>query len=197
MDQDKRTVDVPVGIERVLFMAAAEPEFRRRLLEDRQGAVAERGLKMRPFELAMLAAVPEEQLLRNIAGIDTSRHNLERRSFLRAVAASAAALAATGAAGCGDGDKEQVSVDMDIGPGDRGARPDMGVRPDMDGGLDVLPVKEQGVMKDAGVMPDWPQWDHPSPPQDGEPPDTVPLPKEMTVGDAGVRPPKPDGPWGD
>ncbi len=185
-----RTVDVPVGVERVLFLAAVNEDFRAKLLEDREAALQEFGLKIRPTEAALLRAIPATQLQQNIDGIDTSEQNLERRSFLQAVAASAAVVAAGGAAGCGD-DGDKAKVDADMGAGDRGVRPD------------TLPVKEQGVMKDAGAMPDTvPVPDHSvvmdgiSPDMPGPKPDTVPWKNDgQGLPDAGILPdmPKPDG----
>lgn len=156
-------VDVPVGVERVLYLAAVEPEFRAALLVNCEAAVARRGLKMRSSELAMLRAVPAAQLETTISGMDTSRANLKRRSFLQSVAASAAVLAAAGAAGCSDDDK----VPLDGGVVDHGARPDtlpvvdqrmwpdIGILPDIP--QDTLPVVDHRMLPDMGILPDIPQ----------------------------------------
>jgi len=84
---------VPVGVEKVLFTAALEPEFRARLLQDRGSAAIDRGFQLRPSEIEMLRLVPAAQLEAAIDRLDTSGANLERRGFMRAVAASALTLA--------------------------------------------------------------------------------------------------------
>ena len=106
--------EVPVGVEKVLFVAATDEQFRQALLTDRRRAVQERGLSLRPSELALLAAVPDQQLCVAIDGMDTSPTNVRRRTFMRVVAATAATVAAVEALGCSD---DNVST---------GIRPDMG-----------------------------------------------------------------------
>jgi hypothetical protein len=46
--------DVPVGVERVLYEAATDPAFRRRLEADRERALSERGLALEASERAVL-----------------------------------------------------------------------------------------------------------------------------------------------
>jgi len=161
---------VPVGIERVLFLAAVEPTFRQALLEgDREAAVAARGLEMKPSELAMLRAIPATQLAANIDGIDTSEDNVERRTFMRAVAAGAMAVASAEAfSGC------DTASD--------GNRPDTGPPP----------------MDATGIRPDMPQYgkdsagfkgDMAPPIKDGEPPDQGKVDVKVPSLDAtGIRP---------
>lgn len=110
--------DIPVGVEQVLILAAREPAFQRALLRDRQEALQDRGLVLEPSEQAMLAAVPAQQLQAAVASVDVSPENVERRGFLRVVAAGAMTVAAAEAlAACGD-------------DADTGIRPDTGVRRD-------------------------------------------------------------------
>ncbi len=85
---------VPVGLEQILFAAATEQSFREELLDDREGAVARRGFKLVETERSILAAAPKGQLETMISRIDTSRSNLQRRDFMRAVAATLVTLAA-------------------------------------------------------------------------------------------------------
>jgi hypothetical protein len=141
-------VDVPVGIEKVIYLAAREPAFREALRRDREAAVRERGLRLRPSELAMLRMATDRQLDEATAALDVSPGNLERRRFLQAVAASAAAAAsASGIGGCGDDASAKDSgVKTDKGGGDtvrtdrtsfadtRGIQPD--TRPPSDVGSD-------------------------------------------------------------
>ena len=163
-EREKTVSRVPVGMERVLYLAATDQAFRQELEADPEGAIAARGLTLRPSELAMLRAVPLEQLLRSVGHVDASPENLKRRSFLRAVAASAVTVAAADAiAGCSD---EDVS---------KGIRPDMdmtikaGIPPDMPAPLgdagspdlkpdtkknDDLAVTPDGFPAGTGIRPD-------------------------------------------
>lgn len=93
---------VPVGVEKVIYLAAAEPAFHRALEEDLDAALASRELQLRPSELSMLRAISSAQLDAAIASVDVRPENVQRRQFLRAVAVSAVTLAAGGAAGCDD-----------------------------------------------------------------------------------------------
>jgi hypothetical protein len=136
----RATVDVPVGMERVIYAAAVDPAFCEALLRDREAAVRERGFTLRDSELAMLRAVPEAHLRAAVESVDPSAQNLERRSFLRVVAAGAITLAA-GDTGCG-------GADTGTRPGgDAGVRPDTaGIRPD------AVPV-DAPPPQPAGIRP--------------------------------------------
>lgn len=119
---------IPVGLEQVLFLAASDEGFRAALEKDRRGALERWGLRLRDSELGLLSHIPGQQLRANISGVDTSAPNLERRDFLRAVAASVAALAAGPAlSGCVDEDGDGL-----------------------DGGVQDLTIKAEGVSGDMG-----------------------------------------------
>jgi len=151
MAEKIRTMSVPVGLEQLLFRAAADPELRAELVRDRAAAAERWGLALTASERSVLAIAPDDQLEAMIDRLDTSEQNLKKRKFMRAVAATAVTLAAgTGlaAGGCSDrkpgpqtdapfrGQAQQVEVDVDIqqtAPG--GARP-----------LDTIP----GIELDAG-----------------------------------------------
>ncbi len=146
----KQVNKIPVGIERVLYAAAMEPVFRERLLADREAAIEERGFPLRPSELAMLRLTPAEQLEAAIDSLDTSAPSLERRSFMRTVAASLVTLAAANTINaCAD----EITSD--------GIRPDpdgsphyvAGISPD-DVGTDNMKTDGPGVNIDAGVRAD-------------------------------------------
>ena len=157
------TVNVPVGVERALFLAAGDRGFRAELLADRDDAVRARALPLRDSEAALLRAVPASQLEAFVDSLDVSPTNVERRAFMGAVAAGAALVAA----GCSDDD----------GPG---PHVDAGVR------SDGLPLDTKGPTADAGVrdqMPvDVPQYY----PDAGILPDTKPVDVPMAYPDAGV-----------
>ncbi len=151
-DKEKTYTRVPVGVERVLYLAATDAAFKRALARDPEAAVSSRGLDLRPSELAMLRAVPLEQLLASVTHMDASPENLKRRSFLHAVAASAVTVAAADAlSGCSDQDTS------------KGIRPDMGhnqtagISPDMpasvkDAGNDLVAAPDHKVTSN-GIRP--------------------------------------------
>lgn len=144
------TVNVPVGVERALFLAARDPAFRRELLRDRGDAVRARGLVLRDSEAALLRAAPAAQLEAFVDSLDVSPANVERRTFMGAVAASVAAMAAAGALGCGDDVKADAAgtyVDAGVRVDIPTHNPDAGVRDQLP--LDVPPYKP-----DMGILPD-------------------------------------------
>jgi hypothetical protein len=159
-----RSVNVPVGIERVLYLAAEDEVFRKQLLADREAAVRAKGFRLRDSELAMLRTISETQLLASIDALDVTPQNLERRTFMRAVAVSAVTVAAGKAlSGCGDDDKPQGpdasadstpgtdSVAHETAPGfDAG-----GIRPE-DGATDTVihDIDVDQGMAPAGILPD-------------------------------------------
>ena len=84
--------EVPVGFEMLLYRAAQEPEFRRRLLADRDATIASSGIRLRPAEHATLDVVSTGALSRMIDRIEPS--NPQRRKFMGTVAAAVTSLAA-------------------------------------------------------------------------------------------------------
>ena len=172
-------VNVPVGVERVLYTAATDPEFKVALLRDRHAAARARGLRLRPSEEAMLRLAPAAQLEGAIARLDTSPRNVQRRTFMAAVAASAAAMAA---AACGDDTApvdSRINVDAGVPVDAPGYTPDAGVR-------DSLPQDVPVKYVDAGVAVDVPTVY----PDAGVPPDTVPQDVPVSYPDMGILPDK-------
>lgn len=161
----RRRASIPVGIEKVLYLAAVEPEFRRALLSERLDAIEARGLSLRDSERAMLRVAPAAQLEAAIDGLDVSAHNVGRRRFMRQVAAAAVTLAAGEAlSGCGEvqgpstGDAQEHDAEqhyMDAG----GARPD--VPEDDVPEADVAPLDREAFPEasPAGISPDVPDYD--------------------------------------
>jgi hypothetical protein len=126
---------IPVGVERVLYEAALDQELLTLLIEDREQALS-RFADLRPAELAVLRHISEPQLRATVAAIDTSAENVERRSFLKVVAATAAGVALVeGASACtgsrpdepenkdGGGDKKDAEPSHDGPPAATGVRP--------------------------------------------------------------------------
>lgn len=192
---------VSVGIEKILVLAGRDAEFRTALVDDRDRALASRGIRLSPTEGAILRNLPTERLLAMADGIDLERHG--KRRFLQSVAA--VALAATTAAA-------SVGCDESTFNAAGGARPDwMGEptdasaivevrddasyvettdRVDVSAGVDIgIPqdtrdtvIVGQDVSAELGIRPD--ATDAVS--DDVEPPEDAPQ-----VG--GIRPDVPDG----
>jgi hypothetical protein len=159
---------VPVGLERVLCAAAADPELKAALLADRKAAVAARGFGLSPSENAVLENLPVGQLDAMIARLDVSRENLARREFLRAVAGTVVALAAGTALDACSGNDGQAGAQGDapfLGPYEKAPEPSAPPVPPQPPFVDPGPP--------AGIRPDLP-----------EPPRPMPT--------AGVRPDVPD-----
>ncbi len=83
--------DVTVGVERILYDAAMDDAFRAALLADRQGALADRNIVLKPSEEAVLATVSDTTLESMIGAIQVPDHR--RRRFIKAVAAVSAGSA--------------------------------------------------------------------------------------------------------
>jgi hypothetical protein len=195
----KGVVSVPVGLEQLLITAAIEPGFREELIRDRVKAASRRGLKLTPSESSVLKIAPQSQLETMIDRIDTSEKNLEKRSFLRSVAATVLTLAAgTSLQACGGtdeaketgapfkGEVQQVEVPQpepmpptgirpeDLPPLDQPLAGALADEPDASTPSLEIPIKDHGPTK--GARPDYP--DNFAPP---------PKPKQPT---ADVKPPK-------
>jgi len=162
-----RQVKVSSGVERLLYLAGMDRAFKARLLERRAAAAEGVGVRLTGAERAMLEAAPEAQLQATIEGLDVSPENLERRAFLRDVAASAIAAAAVGAAGCSD---------------------------DVDSGKDAGTIKadSHGVMVDAGVRDYGRDMYPPMADKGGMRPDYAPPAKDAGPKDGGTFVPNPE-----
>jgi hypothetical protein len=151
----KATMRVPIGIEKVLYLAASDAKFRSALLADRAAAVARSGVKLNDIERATLLGVPGPALEAMIARISPQRHG--KRSFMRTVAAATVSLAAgVAAAGCNQDDRDPdiggdhadaVEDTADVEPPDatRGATADV---------PDAVDIAEPPDYAAGGVMPD-------------------------------------------
>ena len=121
---------VTVGVERVLYEAATDADFKQQLIADRARALEARGLALGPSEQAVLSNVTDTALKAMIDAIVVPEH--KRRRFMKAVAAVSA-----GAAG------------LVLVPGCPAA--DKGVRPDEDAEVDVAAADST---VDASVLDD-------------------------------------------
>ncbi|MBW2276173.1 MAG: hypothetical protein JRF63_01705 [Deltaproteobacteria bacterium] len=164
----KGTISVPVGLEQLLYTAAKDAELRAELIRDRNEAAARRGLELTASERSVLAIAPDDQLEAMIDRIDTSEHNLKKRGFMRAVAATAVTLAAgTGLGACGSpSDKPAVEtdapfqgqaqeIDIEVQPGaSRGIRPDPVPFEKPDAGPAKVEIQNPEAQTSGGARPD-------------------------------------------
>jgi len=143
-------LNIPAGIEKILYIAAIDPAFRARLLEDRAGAVASKKVVLTPSESAVLASVPDETLGTMIDQIQPKMHG--KRRFMKAVAVAAVTLATgTAAVACDGEDVKGVTADV----------PEEDVQADLEdavtqGILPDVPAEVDDDMIAGGAMPDVP-----------------------------------------
>ena len=136
-------LEIPVGLERILYLAARDPDLRARLLADRAGTIAALGVALRPSEKAMLEAAPGAALEAMIDRIDVS--NPRKRKFMNLVAAAATSLAAgTAGIACDTVDSDDPINGVDAGVG---ADTDS----DMDTDTDTDTDPDAGADLDAGA----------------------------------------------
>jgi hypothetical protein len=154
-------------MEVLVKKAAVDPAFRQILMDKRAKAADEIGLKLEPAEVAMLNAVPAEQLETIIANTDVNE--VSRAAFLgRAAAVMLAALGAVSAAGCAQ--PKGIAPDRIPTKGDEPDKP-----PEKDPKSDLPPAVERS----PGIRPDVPA-----------PPPPPKRPTEVPVTD-GIRPDAP------
>ncbi len=159
----RQSVTVPAGVEKLLYLAATDEAARQELLADRDRAAAARGVTLTESEAAMVRLAPADQLEAMIDALDVSAGNVQRRSFLQAVAASAAAVTAGAAlGGCSDDD----DVKTDTGTTQAGVPADVGVDAKINPGLDAGGIQpdvsyldsavkvDVGAPRPAGIRPD-------------------------------------------
>ncbi len=95
---DKTVPPIPVGLEDLVGMAAASPDFAELLVDRRGEAVAASGVDLAPTEAAVLGAVDDATLARMVTTCRARQAGPDRRVFL--ARASAAVLLLLGVAGC-------------------------------------------------------------------------------------------------
>jgi len=159
---------IPVGLEELLGMAAAEQAFADVLLRDPAAAADASGLTLTPTELTILRTVGRGSLTQMIAQLRQQQPEPERRAFLeQAAAALAVAVAVGGAtvvAGCKgqdkSGNKSTTPTPKSTGPKNKppasypaetGARPDR--PPSRDGGTDKVRPRPMKHYPTRGIRP--------------------------------------------
>ena len=165
----KYTARVPIGVEKVLYLAATSPAFRRRLAEDRPAAIAAARVRLTDAERTTLLGVPARALDSMIDRIRPTEHG--KRRFMKTIAAATVSLAASVASeGCTNDDDWSGGIGPDIPqPDDIAAVEDAGedeadvtLPPDATEGIDAeidpwdtaeVPVPdtaEDGIRPDGG-----------------------------------------------
>ena len=180
---NERTLQtVPVGIEQLIGMAAADPEFALALRERRDEAISAGRVTLTATELAILASIDSSTLQAMVDRMRGALPEPERRSFLRRATAALLALVGGGATalaatGCRDAD---AGRSVQPPPAVTGARPDRPPPP---------PTTDPDPADTTSPPPDPPDTTSPGTdkPDVPEPkPDTRPTPKP-----AGIRPDRP------
>jgi len=133
-------VSVPVGLEKVLYLAARNPDLKARLLADRSGTIDGLGVALRPSEKAMIEAAPPSALAAMIDRIEPS--NPRRRKFMNLVAAAATSLAAGTALPVCDAVDHDTTPNYDAG----GAGPDVDTDTDTDTDTDADAGPDAGAV---------------------------------------------------
>lgn len=194
---------IPVGLEHLLGLAAASPEFAEALRRDPRAAVQATGLALSASERAILSAVPAPALDQMVSQMNGRLAEPERRRFLEHAALAVAALVGGSAlAACGD--KKGASEGKKSAPspeprprGDDYTGADMGIRPgDRFSDMDEMSA-EMGTPDPVRPAPgDEPAMEAAPPPMATPPPDAgAPRPRPMRPPlTKGIRPRSVDGP---
>jgi hypothetical protein len=102
-------LNIPAGIEKAIYRAAIDPDFRQELLENRNRAIESHGLKLTDVENRILENIPEGRLELIIDRIRPARHG--KRMFMKSIATAVVTLATgTAAVSC----EEDRGVESDI-----------------------------------------------------------------------------------
>ena len=141
-------IKIPVGLEKLLYLAADNPAFKNKLLDDWHAAAVESGVKLRPSEGAILATAHRDTISRMIDSIVPS--NPRRRRFMGRIAAAAASLAAGTVLVSGGCDADSVS--RGVGPGvDIDTDTDSGDAGSTDTDTDTIDTDSESATGTAGI----------------------------------------------
>lgn len=149
LKRKKIKINIPAGIEKVLYRAAIDIDFQKTLFEDRMRAVESQGMKLSDSESMILKSVPDDTLRLMISRIQPKKHG--KRRFMKAVAAAVVTLA-TGTAGvaCDDDSPPPSDVTDEVYPDIVGDTSD--IPPDIP--LDIPADIPQDVIGDTADVPD-------------------------------------------
>jgi hypothetical protein len=149
----KRKLRVPIGIEKVLVRAAVDEDFRKQLLEDRDGALADLGDELTPTERTVLSTIPNESLLQMVTNIDIGRHGKKRfmRGVVNAVLMTSAASAALS---CGVMDSQTMGCTDYDAPNDIQVEEIDSPLMDIKGSQPDMPPEVEDIIKSDSQEPD-------------------------------------------
>ena len=157
------TVSIPAGIERILYLASAMPQFRERLLKNPEEVINDPHMGLTEDEREVLKNIDKEQLECMIANIDLNVHS--KRAFLKKVMASCAIAIATSLIqiDCGEStggirpedavEIKDASVEDSINHDAGGSRPDL---PDIIEDLKDANIEDSIHYDTGGSRPDVP-----------------------------------------
>jgi hypothetical protein len=134
-------VNIPAGIEKILYLASTDRAFKARLLEDRSGAIEGRRISLTATESAVLGSVSNETLGNMIDQIRPRMHG--KRRFMRAVAGEDEGPAPGDVVTETEETFDTVGDTSDTPPDPYEVQPD-------------LPMDVTETFPDAGVEPDLP-----------------------------------------
>ncbi len=148
-DTNAELPPVPTGLQRLLRLASVDEEFRRELLERREGLASAAGIELSASERAILKVVPAQQLATMATSLPLP--SADRRDFLRQ-SARAAVLLLGGAALAGSEACLSKGHRSDVPPERPRHVPEpQGIRPDHPDAAPARPREQTPVP--AGVRP--------------------------------------------
>ena len=102
---------VPIGIERILLLAASNSDFKKRLIENRDAVIDEMKDALTESERLIIENIPDEQLRFMIQTIDIKSSS--RKKFFKSVAVACAIAIASSATNLScEGETEMPDVDV-------------------------------------------------------------------------------------
>ena len=148
-------INVPIGIEKILYRAAVNPAFKAALLADRAGTLEAHAVKLSSSESAILRSIPDATIELMIGNINPEKQG--KRKFMKAVAAAAITIASGTMAVAVDGCGEPAGIEPDD------VTEEVEAYPDVAGEMTEIPEEVVEVKVDemvvGGEMPDIPRED--------------------------------------
>lgn len=187
----KRNISVPVGIEKILYLASRDDVFRARLLDDREVALSSSGITLKTSERMMLSFMDASELSTMIDNLKPPKPH--RRKFMNAVAATFVTISAGSLLQACDSDSGKVDVKEDFVYATNGINPDTvtieetgvetkGITPE------VVDIEEDFNHSETGVMPDTVDITEDYLQPAGITPDVIEVAEEFKHADTGVMP---------
>lgn len=139
-------VQVPIGVEKLLYRAAEDEEFKTKLIENRRIALQESGLSLRSSEMTLLSAISAAAIEKMIDKIVPAN---PRRSKFMSMIATAAASFVVGTVESGCSVEMGISIDSGVDSDfDSGTSGDT----DSDSETDTAPDEEEDTDSDKTIQ---------------------------------------------